>query len=314
MNDVSEALVPLEPLHRKALEWFWERRGSLIPWPEPLDGHLFLVNKAKGIHKPAGWRHALSVRQTLNGPYADRPPIKRPDGSWSYDYFQEGSLPADRDRAPSNRGLMACSDDSVPVAVLQQVKGKPGVLYEVLGLARVNGWSDGYFHLEGYSGDGRTARADAVVSDVHRLNLLAPPMSLDDARRRIEASIVLRQGGGTFRQLVLKGFGGRCAISDCDVAEGLEAAHIVPYLGAHTNRLENALLLRADLHTLFDRDLLSIDPASLTVVLSKALRGTSYRALSGVSIRLPAGVSVSAMRGSLERREKALSRKSAIVA
>src|ERR1700722_13744752 len=40
----------------------------------------------------------------------------------------------------------------------------------------------------------------------------------------------------------------------------LEAAHITPYMGASTNSLLNGLLLRADIHTLFNLGLISIDP------------------------------------------------------
>lgn len=65
------AILPsgLSKAHRAALEWFDERTGQEIGWPEPLDG-LFLLNKAKGIHKPSGWQHALSIRQSLDSPYA----------------------------------------------------------------------------------------------------------------------------------------------------------------------------------------------------------------------------------------------------
>lgn len=39
----------------------------------------------------------------------------------------------------------------------------------------------------------------------------------------------------------------------------LQAAHIDPYDGPATNRTTNGLLLRADLHNLFDRGLIWID-------------------------------------------------------
>ena len=65
--------------------------------PEPLDG-LFLVNRPKGIHKPEGWVHALSVRQALKGPYPDKPVSGSLEDGWTYDYFQEGQRPEDRDK------------------------------------------------------------------------------------------------------------------------------------------------------------------------------------------------------------------------
>jgi predicted restriction endonuclease len=61
----------------------------------------------------------------------------------------------------------------------------------------------------------------------------------------------------------------------------LEAAHIFPYRGPQTNHVTNGLLLRADLHVLFDLGLLRIDADSLTVELDPILNGTSYAELSG---------------------------------
>jgi len=45
----------------------------------------------------------------------------------------------------------------------------------------------------------------------------------------------------------------------------LEAAHIKPYRGKTDSHLENGLLLRADLHTLFDLNLIGVEPDTLTV-------------------------------------------------
>jgi putative restriction endonuclease len=56
-------------------------------------------------------------------------------------------------------------------------------------------------------------------------------------------------------------------ISGCLVLQVLEAAHIRPHRGQRDNHPENGLLLRADLHTLFDLDLLGIEPSTLTVHL-----------------------------------------------
>jgi hypothetical protein len=80
----------------------------------------------------------------------------------------------------------------------------------------------------------------------------------EDLRRRIEASIVLRQGQGAFRRELLAAYSGRCCITGTSVETLLDAAHIVPYRGTHTDLLTNGLLLRTDLHTLFDRHLLTV--------------------------------------------------------
>ena len=88
----------LSPAHRDALRWFEERADQEVSWPESLQG-LFLLNKAKGIHQPAGWRHALIIRQTLDGPYADREIVELDDGDWTFDYYQERRDPDSRDSA-----------------------------------------------------------------------------------------------------------------------------------------------------------------------------------------------------------------------
>ncbi|MDN7925247.1 HNH endonuclease [Burkholderia vietnamiensis] len=113
------------------------------------------------------------------------------------------------------------------------------------------------------------------------------PHSIEDARRKTLASIVRRQGQPAFRSNLLRAYDNRCAISGCDVLEVLEAAHIVPYQGPETNHISNGLLLRTDLHTLFDLGLLAIAPGTGTVVIAATLRSTEYGALHGKKLRLP---------------------------
>ncbi len=114
----------------------------------------------------------------------------------------------------------------------------------------------------------------------------AGPVGEDDARLWAVASVVRRQGQGAFRHRLLDAYGVRCAISGCDVEEVLEAAHICRYMGPRSNALSNGLLLRADLHTLFDLCLFGVD-ADRRVVLSPRLAGTSYTQWDGTRLRDP---------------------------
>lgn len=50
----------------------------------------------------------------------------------------------------------------------------------------------------------------------------------------------------------------QCEVSGCEVPEALEAAHIVPHASGGNSSVMNALLLRADLHRLYDRGLMTI--------------------------------------------------------
>jgi hypothetical protein len=111
--------------------------------------------------------------------------------------------------------------------------------------------------------------------------------TLQDARQRITASIVQRQGQPKFRRNLLDAYGGRCPITDCDVESAIEAAHIIPYQGTQTNHLTNGLPLRADIHTLFDLHLLSIRPDTNEVVITPELVGTCYQDLVGRKLALP---------------------------
>ena len=117
-------------------------------------------------------------------------------------------------------------------------------------------------------------------------------INTEDARRRIEAQIVVRQGGAAFRKEALTRFGRRCAISGWCVEAVLEAAHIVPHLGSHTDRADNALLLRSDIHTLFDLQLLRIDPENLRIQLAFELRTGPYADFAGQEVNPAEGVTV----------------------
>jgi hypothetical protein len=118
----------------------------------------------------------------------------------------------------------------------------------------------------------------------------APPLDCDhDARVWAMRAVAQRRGQPLFRARLLDTYGGRCAISGCTAVEVLEAAHVLPYRGEHTHRLDNGLLLRADLHTLFDCQLLWIT-AELTVALAPVLLTTDYAELEGKPLNLPASI------------------------
>lgn len=115
------------------------------------------------------------------------------------------------------------------------------------------------------------------------------PRSAAEARAFREALIAIREGQPAFRSALVGAYEGRCAITGCDAVEALEAAHVTPYRAEGTSVVENGLLLRADVHTLFDRNLLAVDTTTSPwlVVVAPALRKTVYGELHGVPLRLP---------------------------
>lgn len=85
------------------------------------------------------------------------------------------------------------------------------------------------------------------------------PRNKADGRRRIERLVTIRQGQPMFRAKLMEAYDRRCAVTGSRIEETLEAAHISPYLGAESNHVCNGLLLRADIHTLYDLGLIRID-------------------------------------------------------
>jgi len=113
------------------------------------------------------------------------------------------------------------------------------------------------------------------------------PTNTQDARGKIASTIFQRRGQKAFRDTLLDAYDGRCAISGCPVLHVLEAAHIHPYRGPNTNHVQNGLLLRADLHTLFDCGLINIEPTTMRVVVDEKLKGPEYELWHGKLLRQP---------------------------
>jgi hypothetical protein len=113
------------------------------------------------------------------------------------------------------------------------------------------------------------------------------PTGQDDARERVLREVVQRRGQQKFRQSLIVAYGGCCAITGCPVTPLLEAAHITPYLGPDTNSITNGLLLRADLHTLWDLGLIAINLETQTIWVSPSINDPTYRALSGALLMEP---------------------------
>jgi len=218
------------------------------------------------------------------------------DGTWTYLYFQENMDPLDRDSAYTNVGLVECMNERVPVGVMRQVKEKPNPRYQILGVALVTRWQDGYFFLEGFSPNG-LAQEPSPRPQIEMLMQSQQkvaeedgsfsPKDITDGRERILASIVRRRGQPEFRRMLLGAYDGKCAITGCDAEDALEAAHIIPYLGVETNRATNGLLLRADIHILFDMGLIAVDTSNMTLLVSPDLERTEYNLLAGEHLRFP---------------------------
>jgi hypothetical protein len=270
-------MASLSDLHEQALSWFSRHAQIDLPWDalELEDGQR-LATAAKGIYKPAGSDYALSVSQRIGSEYDDDL-VELAEG-WlgPARYHQEGPTTADAPFSSyPNEGLLRCMEDGVPVGVLVQVSKAPSI-YTVIGLARVSSWEEGSFMLVP-TDDSPLPKGDQPGKAPWR-----PPDQ--EERERVRASVVRRRGQPAFRRKVLAAYRGRCAVTGADVLPALDAAHS----GPASNHIENGLLLRSDIHALFDLGLLAIDSASMRSLLDPSLASTSYADLEGRKLRLPA--------------------------
>lgn len=99
--------------------------------------------------------------------------------------------------------------------------------------------------------------------------------------------VAVRQGQAKFRDRLIDAYGGRCAFTGTSILAALQAAHIEPYNGPATNHVSNGILLRADVHNLFDLGLLQVEPTTLNIVAAPPIRETPYGRLHGRALRLP---------------------------
>jgi hypothetical protein len=122
---------------------------------------------------------------------------------------------------------------------------------------------------------------------VHEAGMDAPPEDpgQDDIWR--EGQVSRRRGQPEFRAKLLEAYQRRCAVTGCILEPVLEAAHIIPHSEATDYRTANGLLLRSDIHTLYDLHHLSIDGRG-KIHLSRHARTTEYRQYEGRDIRMPA--------------------------
>jgi hypothetical protein len=275
--------------HIAALNWFQQRAGQTLTWQELQTGPCILTISAKGIYKPKSSAYVLSIRQGLDSPYSDEEPVYQSDGSWTFRYAQEEQSGKDAEELFTNQGMQTCMQDAIPLAVLRQVSKKPDTRYHLLGLAKVIEWRGGFFTLN--STTINLAVPVALVNDGLGISVQQPftpyiPASVQDGRIRVLREITARQGQASFRSGLLTAYEGRCAISGCEVSEVLEAAHITPYRGPETNCVTNGLLLRSDLHTLWDQGLIFLD-GEMRLHIKDSLKQSEYAALDMKEIFLP---------------------------
>lgn len=133
-------------------------------------------------------------------------------------------------------------------------------------------------HLFARNAQSRQLEFDEGAPDEYRDN---SSIFSADTRLSTLRAIKARRGQRSFRRALIRRYGESCMISGCQLLDIVEAAHIWPYRGEHTNNVQNGLLLRSDLHTLFDLDLLGITAETLTIHFHPIAAAAGYASFEG---------------------------------
>ena len=106
----------------------------------------------------------------------------------------------------------------------------------------------------------------------------------------VEATVRRRRGQREFRFKMMKKYGEICAFSGEQPPQVLEAAHINSFAQTGEHHLDGGMLLRRDIHALFDANLMTVNPHSWEIAIAPRLQGfETYRPLNGGTLHIPSG-------------------------
>lgn len=180
----------------------------------------------------------------------------------------------------------AKADFTIGCIILTQ----PFFLPETAWIPVPNDWSPNIVQGKGY--DLTVEPGASVYRQLQELLRASAMWAHEGPRYGSEVLVRPRLGQGAFRIVVTDAYERRCAITGERILPVLEAAHVKPYAEGGAHRVDNGLLLKSDLHTLFDRGYLTVTE-DLRVEVSRRLReefqnGKYYYALQGQALRPPA--------------------------
>lgn len=104
----------------------------------------------------------------------------------------------------------------------------------------------------------------------------------DEDKRQAYARRV-RKGQSRFRKALHTLYGSRCAFTGTDEETVLEACHIISHAKTGDNSLDNGLLLRSDIHVLFDEHLMTLANDGQRILVHKDVTAPEYVRLRGMS-------------------------------
>lgn len=107
-------------------------------------------------------------------------------------------------------------------------------------------------------------------------------------RQKRQGEIAVRPGQDKFKKTIRQNYGRTCAVTDCNTPQALEAAHIRAYDGKDDNSPDNGILLRVDIHALFDAFLITLsEDGSRLDICEELADDPTYAFLRDVNVKAP---------------------------
>jgi putative restriction endonuclease len=221
--------------------------GDLAPGFTFRGQRLPLVNRMRGIFKPAQMRFVLSITTRVPKPggriwYDDQVNVHRQifEGDQAVDYSFMGKDPD----AADNRWLKDAADHRIPIIYFVGIS--PG-RYQAEVPTYITGW------------DGAALKARVEFGDRDQVVPRAPESEIE--RRYALRQVKQRLHQGSFREAVISAYGGRCALSGLPETRLLDAAHIIADRDELFGQpiIKNGIPLSKIHHAAFDAHLIGID-------------------------------------------------------
>jgi putative restriction endonuclease len=278
------------------LDWF-----SFLASQPPLDEvNFWQPNKVRPVTLPAGalWLFKLHVRNggwVVGGAYFAHYTTVTPRLAWSAFERANGTPTLEalvqRIARYSQRPI-----DADSTVIGSSVLVQPFFLPRDLWVAPPEDWSTNLTRGKSYDTDTIEGRAlwerVMLASSGLRAAAISAISESPSAPYGSPTLVRPRLGQGAFRVMVTDAYDRRCVVTGERTLPVLEAAHIKPYSLVGQHEISNGLLLRSDLHTLFDLGYLTVTPGDLRVRVSRRIHeefanGREYYALDGREVRLP---------------------------
>ena len=297
----AKKLVPPEFI--EGWNWFQQRAGTtmrVLPHRDPTlnDASISLTRDA-GIHSPDYKKlrsrgadknkYVLSIHAG-GSRYNDKDLIYLEDGTWILDYCSQKPERGRKATTDFNSVMMNNLRDGIPIAVM--IKQSSGG-YMVCGLGFIEEYNAATesFIIHGPVNPSTEAAGFFSIVEAEHLSdseiQILKEWDAEDERVQVKVNQIRRQGQERFRKALRDAYEDTCVISSVAIPEVLQAAHIYSYRGPKTQIVNNGLLLRSDLHLLFDAHLFTIHPENHKVVLSDQLKASDYKIYNGIQIADP---------------------------